>query len=432
MQFRRTFPLAAVIAALVLPALPLSAQWPSTEKLDLDAIYRIKEEGLQRSKVMEIESYLTDVYGPRLTGSPNMKEAGDWAMKTMKDWGLANVHAEAWAFGRGWQNQRFTANAVTPRAYPLIAYPKAWTPGTNGPVTGDAVIAVINEDKDFADVQGQAARQVRARPGDARRARALRGAGTPLYRRRARRPGQAAAGRRPRRARQFRCSPGVQPQEGRVLHRRRRRGRARLQPRRRRYGVRAGAAGRVARSERTGAAAAGDADRRTLRPHLADAGEEDPGHPADRCRQQVLRRRPQLLQHRRRAAGHRQGGRDRDARRALRFVAHRHGRDGQRRRLRGDDGSDAAAQGQRRQAAAHGAHRTVGRRGGRAARLEGIRQGPLRRSGDDGAEAGAREARRLLQRRQRDRTDPRRLPAGERSGRRRSSSSGWSRSRTSG
>ena len=74
MQFRRTFALGAVIAVLV--GLPLTAQWPVTEKLDLDAIYRIKDEGLQRSKVMEIESYLTDVYGPRLTGSPNIKEAG--------------------------------------------------------------------------------------------------------------------------------------------------------------------------------------------------------------------------------------------------------------------------------------------------------------------------------------------------------------------
>ena len=92
MQFRRTFALSAIIAVLI--ALPLSAQWSATEKLDLDAIYRIKDEGLQRSKVMEIESYLTDVYGPRLTGSPNIKEAGDWAMKTMKEWGLANVHEE--------------------------------------------------------------------------------------------------------------------------------------------------------------------------------------------------------------------------------------------------------------------------------------------------------------------------------------------------
>src|SRR5207344_2223046 len=134
---------------------PLAADWPVTEKLDLDALYRIKDEGLQRSKVMEIESYLTDVYGPRLTGSPSMKEAADWATRTMKDWGLANVHLESWPFGRGWQNQSFAAMAVTPRAYPLIGYPKAWTPGTNGAVTGDAVIALIQEEQDFEAFRGK-------------------------------------------------------------------------------------------------------------------------------------------------------------------------------------------------------------------------------------------------------------------------------------
>ena len=153
MHARRTLALSAVIAVLI--GLPLAAQWPITEKLDLDAIYRIKEEGLQQSKVMEIESYLTDVYGPRLTGSPNIKEAADWAQKAMKDWGLANVHLETWPFGLGWQSQRFTANALTPRAYPLIAYPKAWTPGTNGAVTGEAVIAVINNEKDLDTFRGK-------------------------------------------------------------------------------------------------------------------------------------------------------------------------------------------------------------------------------------------------------------------------------------
>jgi carboxypeptidase Q len=153
MKIHRRVALTAVLLLLV--GLPLAAQWATTEKLDLDAIYKIKDEGLQRSKVMEIESYLTDVYGPRLTGSPNIKEAADWAQKTMKEWGLMNVHVETWPFGRGWQNQRFTASAVTPRAYPLIAYPKAWTPGTNGPVTGDAVIAVINTDKDFDTFRGK-------------------------------------------------------------------------------------------------------------------------------------------------------------------------------------------------------------------------------------------------------------------------------------
>jgi hypothetical protein len=136
-------------------AMPHAADWPSTERLDLDAIYRIKEEGLQRSKVMETESYLTDVYGPRLTGSPNIKEAADWAQKTMTSWGLANVHLETFPFGRGWQNQRFVALAVTPRSYPLSGFPMAWTAGTKGPITGEAVLAPIQSEKDFETWRGR-------------------------------------------------------------------------------------------------------------------------------------------------------------------------------------------------------------------------------------------------------------------------------------
>ena len=153
MHCRRTLSATALIATLV--SLPLAADWPVTEKLDLDAIYRIKEEGLQRSKVMELESYLTDIYGPRLTGSPNIKEAADWAEKTMRDWGVSNVKRETFPFGRGWQNQRFVAHALTPRAYPLIAYPKAWTPGTKGAVTGEAVMAVVSTEKDFDTFRGK-------------------------------------------------------------------------------------------------------------------------------------------------------------------------------------------------------------------------------------------------------------------------------------
>jgi carboxypeptidase Q len=152
MPVRRTFALTALMALLV--GLPLAAQWPMTEKIDLDAIYKIKDEGLQRSKVMEIESYLTDVYGPRLTGSPNIREAADWAQKTMKEWGLAQVHLETFPFGRGWQNQRFVAMAMTPRAYPLIGFPVAWSPGTNGPVTGNAATADIQTEEDFAKYRG--------------------------------------------------------------------------------------------------------------------------------------------------------------------------------------------------------------------------------------------------------------------------------------
>ena len=153
MTVSRTLALTLTLAAAL--ALPLGAQRPAADRVDLDAIYRIKDEGLQRSKVMEIESYLTDVYGPRLTGSPNIREAADWTQKTMKDWGLANVHLEAWPFGRGWQNQKMIAMAVTPRAFPLIAYPKAWTPGTNGPVTGEAIAAVVDSERDFETYRGK-------------------------------------------------------------------------------------------------------------------------------------------------------------------------------------------------------------------------------------------------------------------------------------
>jgi len=146
---------ALILLLIAVAVLPLGAQWSANERVDLDALYRIKEEGLQRSKVMEIESYLTDVYGPRLTNSPNIREAAEWTEKSMKDWGLSNVHRETWPFGRGWQNQKMIAMAVTPRAFPLIAYPKAWTPGTNGPVTAEAVVAVIDSEKDFETFKGK-------------------------------------------------------------------------------------------------------------------------------------------------------------------------------------------------------------------------------------------------------------------------------------
>lgn len=148
----RAWLMLGIVLLLALLAAPRAAETP--ERVNLDAVASIKDEGLQRSQVMEIESYLTDVYGPRLTGSPTIREAADWSVRKMQEWGLSDVHLEEWPFGRGWQNQRFTAVAVTPRAYPLIGYPKAWTPGTNGSVTGEAVMAVIANDNDFEIYRG--------------------------------------------------------------------------------------------------------------------------------------------------------------------------------------------------------------------------------------------------------------------------------------
>src|SRR5687768_16457231 len=102
--------LAGVVAAA---AVVVTAQHVvgQTEPVDLQAVYKIKDEGLQRSKVMEIASYLTDVYGPRLTGSPDTRRAGEWAVKELQSWGVTNAKLEPWTgFGRGWTNERFSAH----------------------------------------------------------------------------------------------------------------------------------------------------------------------------------------------------------------------------------------------------------------------------------------------------------------------------------
>ena len=123
---------------------------------DPAAISRFQDEEVQHSRIMEVMGYLTDVYGPRLTNSQNIREAGEYAVKTLSSWGLASVHEETWGpFGRGWSNELFEANEIAPRRFSLIAYPKAWTPGTNGPVTADAIYAKIEREEDFAFYRGR-------------------------------------------------------------------------------------------------------------------------------------------------------------------------------------------------------------------------------------------------------------------------------------
>src|SRR5437867_4676825 len=141
---------------VLLVAIPILAQI-SQEPVDLDGIYKIKDEGLNRSQVMETLSYLTDVYGPRLTGSPQIKAAAAWTTKKLIEWELAYVNLESWGpFGRGWSNERFNARALSSdTSFPLIAYLKAWTPGTDGTVVADVVTAISNNDEDFEKFRGQ-------------------------------------------------------------------------------------------------------------------------------------------------------------------------------------------------------------------------------------------------------------------------------------
>ena len=157
-SFRQRPLLAGAVLALAVSFVPLAAQQaPQTERVDLNAVYKIREEGFQRSRVMEIMSWLTDVYGPRLTNSPGFRKAGDWAVKEMTSWGLVNVKLQPFGpFGRGWTNDKFYMMATTPGgSLPVIGNPQAWTSSTNGLVSGDAIFATIDSPEDIATWKGK-------------------------------------------------------------------------------------------------------------------------------------------------------------------------------------------------------------------------------------------------------------------------------------
>src|SRR5205807_1508508 len=117
---------------------------------------RIKDEGMNRSQVMQTLSYLSDVIGPRLTASPNLKRANEWTRDRLKEWGLYNAHLESWGpFGRGWSLHKFSAQVVEPQCIPVIAYPKAWSPGLKGPITSDVVYLDAKNDEDLAKYKGK-------------------------------------------------------------------------------------------------------------------------------------------------------------------------------------------------------------------------------------------------------------------------------------
>ena len=119
-------------------------------------IERIKEEGMKRSQVMTTLSYLSDVIGPRLTGSPNLKRANEWTRDKLTAWGMVNGHLEAWGpFGRGWSLKRFSAQVIEPQCIPLIGFPKAWSPGTDGTLAARVVYFDAKSEAEFAKYKGK-------------------------------------------------------------------------------------------------------------------------------------------------------------------------------------------------------------------------------------------------------------------------------------
>jgi hypothetical protein len=131
--------LATALAASLLIA-PLSAQQDN----NLEVVAKIKDQAFANSQVMDTLENLTDLYGPRLTASPEFQQAADWAMNRLKQYGISNVHPEPWGpFGKSWSLETYTLEMTTPRYSHLVAAPLAWSSPTNGVQTGEVVFAPL-------------------------------------------------------------------------------------------------------------------------------------------------------------------------------------------------------------------------------------------------------------------------------------------------
>ena len=149
-----------IVAMAQQPQQPAPSPTPTTAATTApdpnDPIERIKDEAAKRSQVMQTLSYLSDVIGPRLTASPGMKRANEWTRDQLTKWGLQNAHLEPWGpFGRGWTLKRFSAQVTEPLTIPLIAYPKAWSPGTGGAITAPVVYVDAKDEAGLQSYKGR-------------------------------------------------------------------------------------------------------------------------------------------------------------------------------------------------------------------------------------------------------------------------------------
>ncbi|MGI9055841.1 MAG: M20/M25/M40 family metallo-hydrolase [Pyrinomonadaceae bacterium] len=156
-MFRRKIISIFVLYAVLLPALAFGQTTaPAIYTAPPEAIEKIKEEGMKNSRIMQTLSYMTDVIGGRLTNSPSMKRANEWTRDQMAKWGMQNAHLESWGpWGRGWSLKDFEAEVTSPQMFPVIAYPKAWSPSTKGAVKSEVVYFDVKTDEDFAKYKGK-------------------------------------------------------------------------------------------------------------------------------------------------------------------------------------------------------------------------------------------------------------------------------------
>ena len=146
---KRTFQMASL--ALLVSVSNTMAQEP----VDLEMVARIREEGLNRSQVMQMFDQFVVVFGPRLTATPACNAAAEWARGKFAEWGLSNSHLETWEFGRGWTLEDFSIEMLKPRYLPIIGYPKAWSPSTQRMLTGEPVMLAGLSTEELSEYQGQ-------------------------------------------------------------------------------------------------------------------------------------------------------------------------------------------------------------------------------------------------------------------------------------
>ncbi len=139
--------------SLLTITLSLAAQAPAG--VDPNTINRIRGEAITRSQAMETHWWLSEVYGPRATGTPGYRQGADWVMKKFAEWGLQNIHIERFPFGQGWTIERFSAHMTAPQMAVLIGQPRWNSPSTSGPVTSDVVHVQAATEGDLAKYKGQ-------------------------------------------------------------------------------------------------------------------------------------------------------------------------------------------------------------------------------------------------------------------------------------
>jgi hypothetical protein len=139
-----------VLALTIVVSVSLAAGEPVDETI----IARMKIEGFQHSSVMETLSWLSDVHGPRLTGSPGLRRAGEWARDELTRWGLTGSALESYgSIGRGWSLERFSIEMTEPQYMRITGYPRAWSPAAS--LAGTPTLVEVKSKDDFEKYRGK-------------------------------------------------------------------------------------------------------------------------------------------------------------------------------------------------------------------------------------------------------------------------------------